>query len=383
PLVRGAADRRERELLGAEAKKEGGEAGRGAALRPQPRGLEALAVLQAENGTSFRHDREHRVFRSDNVPIEWEKPGSAAAAAELRRFSRADLARYLAARQGDVDRAFRLAEGVAAWRASVRPDLVSFPQIETAISQVVWRYVGWSKCGYPLIACDASKWAPSKYKSVDEYIRYISYMVELLVEFRSSSSSEMVRPIAMQCLLQLSRLVQEVNAERLAAYFLNCSLAFRFSWHFLAPLMDPRTRRKIHWPNPPDNRAILGQFVDLSVLEERFGGDFVGLPVVLWPPAEGFGSSASLLSAPPAYNSQMCRRSAPLGSLLRRPGGSPPLLQIAEDIFFWRALGSRCQASGPLVASAPVPGATAWRRLPEPQRQALELLGWHEDTWEG
>ncbi|CAE8596824.1 unnamed protein product [Polarella glacialis] len=120
----------------------------------------------------------------------------------------------------------------------------------------------------------------------------------------SGFSAEMVRPIAMQCLLQLSRLVQEVNAERLAAaYFLNCSLAFRFSWHFLAPLMDPRTRRKIHWPNPPDNRAILGQFVDLSVLEERFGGDFVGD----YPSFSGrrLRDSALPLSAPPAYNSQM------------------------------------------------------------------------------
>lgn len=245
--------------------------------------------------------------------IEWNVEGSNLFFSELHRVSKSDLSRYFLARGGDVGKALQLAENVTKWRAAVCPSMVVLPQIANAIAQGVWWFAGWTKCGYPILVCDASLWAPSKYSNVDEYIRYVAYFLEVLVKKRmglgvtkfvtifelSGFSTEMVRPIAMRCLVHLSRIVQEINAERAAAiYFVNSNAVFRMSWHLIAPLADSRTRQKIHWPLPHENREVLGKIIALTQLEQRFGGDFKGN----YAPLQGHWEVDAGIVPPPAFD---------------------------------------------------------------------------------
>jgi len=263
--------------------------------------------------SSLQTQRRPSCTQTGVLRIVWGVEGSAPYSAELRRITRSDLMRFLLARRGDVSKALMLAERVVTWRAAVCPAMVTLSQIPNAIAQGVWRFAGWTKCGYPILACDASVWAPSKYADIDEYIRYLGYLMELLVQTRMGPgiekfvvlfelqgfSFEMVRPIAMRCIVNMTQIVQENNAERCAAiYMCNSNLAFRMSWHLMAPLADDRTRQKIHWPLPAETGSILGQYVDAAVLERRFGGNFQGTYV----PLVGRWDHDAETQAPPSFD---------------------------------------------------------------------------------
>jgi len=257
----------------------------------------------------------------EGIAIEYVLEFSAEHVEQLHCVTLSDLARYLVAREGNVAAALHQASSVALWRASVLPASVVSSQIRNCLAQNVVYFAGWSKCGYPVIVLDPTNFRPSKYHSVDEYIRYMGYIFELatkafmgpgvskfvVMSDLSTFSSEVFTPIAMNCVKDLAYQLDQINAERLAAmFFMNCNSLFRASWNIFRRFAHQRSVRKLFWPPPKENRAIVGRYIDVAMLENRFGGD---LPDRTYSPLVGNWDTdvaERLGSGPPCFD-----RSAP------------------------------------------------------------------------
>jgi len=230
----------------------------------------------------------------------------------MRKITRSDLVRFLLANNGKVEQAAQLAKSVAQWHAAVRPALVTLPQISTAVSQGLWRFGGWSKCGYPIVLAVSKGWRPGDYYSVEQYVRFTGYIMEVIRQSRMGAgvekwmllsdlegfSAQHVKPVAMRCLLQLSFVVQEMNVERLSFVGLTNAGPLRNFWPVLRPILKPRIAPVLHWPDQAEQRALLTKFIDASVLEKRFGGDYAGW----YPPFSGVWEEDVLCPPPPTYD---------------------------------------------------------------------------------
>jgi len=258
--------------------------------------LPAFEEKWADIVTQFKlSDTPKKVSEVDNdkiPPIDWNVDGTPELETELKAVCASDKIRYLNARPGQVQVAVELALKVCKWRAAVSPRAVTPSMMPNAIEQKVWRIGGWMKCGYPVAFCNSGLWAPSKYYAVDEYIRYIGYLNEVLAARMgegvgrwaiifdlSMFNPEMVRPVAMRCISNLASITQEVHCERLGAAFL-CfyNKVFYYSWKLIRPLADKRTVRKFHWMQPKGATVLeesqdLTKWIDADQLEKKFGGN--------------------------------------------------------------------------------------------------------------
>lgn len=148
---------------------------------------------------------------------------------------------------------------------------------------------------------------------MDEFVRYIGYFHEIvckawmgegvhrfiLVVDLNGFSSEMVRPFAMKCVVQLAKCLGEINAERCASIFLiNVPRIFHMSWNLFSCLGDEKTLRKIRWCSSRDRtREVLSRFIDASALERVYGGDHVG-----WRFPSGVWNEDLPPQTPPCYD---------------------------------------------------------------------------------
>lgn len=247
-----------------------------------------------------------------NDPIQWKVEGTDALRRELRRISSNDLVRFLLAHDGNVDAALNLAKSVAQWHAAVQPALVTLPQISTAVSQGLWRFGGWSKCGYPIVLAGSKGWRPGDYYSVDEYVRFTGYVMEVIRRSKMGAGVEKwmlvcefegfswqyVRPLGMRCFMQLGFVIQEMNVERLAFVGMTNTGPLRHFWPVLRPFVKPRISPVMRWPEPSEQRAMLTTFIDASMLETRFGGDYQGY----YPPFTGRWEEDTAGIPPPPYD---------------------------------------------------------------------------------
>lgn len=246
--------------------------------------------------------------------IDWEVEGSEEYIAQLKRITRSDMVRFLLVRLGNVDSAVQLAQSVAAWYTAVDPPTIPFPQIRSAVGQGLWRFGGWSKCGYPIILAKSAGWYPGQYYHPDEYTRYIAYVFRVIQETRMGAgvgkvilisdfdgfTMQMVRPIAMKCLLRLSFVLQEMCGERLAGCILVNTGFFRHAWPILKPFCLARTGIRMHWLSDADSRPFLTKFIDADILEKRFHGDYQGH----YPAFTGNWDIDSVTEPPPPFDSQ-------------------------------------------------------------------------------
>jgi len=250
-------------------------------------------------------------------PIEWQVSRTAAYGDEMRRINRADMVRFLVAREGNIRSALALAKSVCLWRAAVRPAAVSRALIPNAIGMGLWRFAGWSLCGYPIIAMCCSSWVPSKLSSLDEWARFMGYCLEVVIStkmgsgvsrfvwiieldaWRTEMITEMMSPSAMRRNLGLKRIFQEQIAERLGGCFLvGANRLFQYAWSLVQPMLTERTRRKVHLVGSEDRRSVLSRYIPLASLEQRLGGDFAGI----YPSVSGEWATDSEGPPPPAYD---------------------------------------------------------------------------------
>jgi len=244
--------------------------------------------------------------------IDWHVDGTEDYLQEANAYVDADFRRFLIARQGNMAKALDLARCAAKWRAAVQPARLLPWQVETGIRQGVFKFGGWTKCGYPIKLVEGGRWFPSQFPTVDDCIRYIAYYNEtilralgpgvdkwvVIIDVRGFSP-EMIRPMGLSSIQQICKMNSEVDAERLAAVFLlHPPRLFELSWHLFRQFMDEKTDRKIRWVGSQDIRRELGKFIDLSQLEQEFGGD---MPTRM-PFPTGVWDVDTVLPQPPPYN---------------------------------------------------------------------------------
>merc|ERR1719265_1675490 len=171
--------------------------------------------------------------RADKPPknsyIQWKVEGTHAHLRVLSNMRTAESLRLFdTVGQGDAQKALSMAKTASLWFAAVQPEKVTPRIIAVPCSQRVWRWAGWTKCGYPVIAVHGGDWYPSKYNP-DAYMRCVMYTINQalhrwagpgvhrgVVLLSTEMNLDSIKPNATRCLLALAVLLQEVYAGRFA-----------------------------------------------------------------------------------------------------------------------------------------------------------------------
>jgi len=205
--------------------------------------------------------------------------------------SRSGLLRFLRARNFDVLKARDQAVTCCRWRAAVRPWAVDPAFIPTALPSGVWRFGGHTKAGMPILQVDVAEWRPWEYRwGIDEYIRYVAYMMEgacgrmgpgveqvCMIWSMKGWTAQMMQPLPVRCAAQLLYIWQTMYPERIGAIFL-CNVAAMFQGYFfniLRPWMSHRFLSAIYFVgNTPLQRLL--EHIDLSQLPRYVGLTEIG-----------------------------------------------------------------------------------------------------------
>lgn len=229
------------------------------------------------------------------------KPEPVAVAAEVAALLADDagLMRILDARNQNVAASADLLQSIAHYRARVCPADLTPAACPNALSSGNWSFAGHTRSGWPILIGRCKNWRPNQYANLDEYIRYIAYIMEVTVAARMAAgvtkhliifdlaqwgnTAAHFTPFAWSCVRQLFSTITEQYPERLGACVaVNTSWLFYVAWKFMAPWISVNTRKKILFASGSDSaidstsrasaHALLSRFVADDVLERCFGG---------------------------------------------------------------------------------------------------------------
>jgi hypothetical protein len=166
----------------------------------------------------------------------------------------------------------------------------------------------------PILHVDPSTWRPSEYYSVDEYVRYLAYILEgavgqmgpgvqrlFIIYWLPGLTMEMMKPRAMDCAKQLMKIMQDSFPERLGvAVICNAHPLFTAMWAACAGWIDPVTQAK--FLTAPRGRATetLFQYIDEDVLPISLGGKHEEYPIPSRPIKQEIAEFLKTNTAPPA-----------------------------------------------------------------------------------
>lgn len=204
-----------------------------------------------------------------------------------------DCLRFLRARQWDVEKATEMAVNNVKWRASVMPWSITPENIPNALPSGVWRWAGFTKSGKPILHVDCANWKPSEYYGVDEYIRYLAYLLEGCVSRMGTGTErlcviywipgltmEMMGSRANECAKVLMKTMQDQYPERLGvAFTCNAPPLFAAMWRMVSPWIDPVTKAKFQIVPKGMAETTLLKYIDGDVLPKSLGGQHEEYPV--------------------------------------------------------------------------------------------------------
>lgn len=207
--------------------------------------------------------------------------------------SDADLLRFCRARQFDVDKASEMAINNIKWRASVKPWAIVPENCPKALPSGVWRWAGYTKSGMPILHVDCENWKPTEYYGVDEYIRYLAYILEgavarmgegtsrlCVIYWIPSLSMEMMGSRASECAKVLMKVMQDQFPERLGvAFTCNAPALFSAMWKMVSPWIDPVTKAKFQIVPRGQSEETLLRYIDADVLAKSLGGNHEEYPI--------------------------------------------------------------------------------------------------------
>ena len=197
--------------------------------------------------------------------------------------------RYLNARDDDVKAAVSLGVYVEEWRHAVKPELVTPADISSALPSGCWRFAGQAHDGRPIILIQVGLWRPSEY-SVDEFVRYVAYMVERNLTERlppGVNKHVVLFDLAgfslyhnnMRMIQKLIEINQKVYCDRLSiAVVFNAPGPFLWAWTVIQGWIDPKTREKVHLFSGSKDQvakclALLREIVPAKALQIEYGGE--------------------------------------------------------------------------------------------------------------
>jgi len=212
---------------------------------------------------------------------------------------RPQLQRILVARHHDLEQATSLFWEQVRFRARWKPKQIQPSDIPNALPSGAWRLCGYAKNGCIVSNYKLQHWDPDAYgakqpgetqekafeKGVDEYVRYVVFMLELMIQqmrpmapqkfvlifdLKGFYPSLVFRKNVRAMIIKLIYVAQSQYPERLQKVILvNAPMGFESAWRLIKPLLDGKTATKIGFcAKLPD----LLQDVDESVLAREYGG---------------------------------------------------------------------------------------------------------------
>jgi CRAL/TRIO domain len=200
------------------------------------------------------------------------------------------LDRLLVARKYGAQATIDLFFEQVRFRARYRPTDIAPSSIPNALHSGAWRLCGYSKKGCVISNYKLENWDPDTYgngsklnDAVDEYTRYVCYMIELMIASNKPVQDKFVvifdlKGFYMSMVtktnirLMIKRLIYVAQAqypERLEQVFLvNAPYGFETAWSLIRPLLDQKTASKITFVT----KEKLVDYVDSNVLSEAYGG---------------------------------------------------------------------------------------------------------------
>ena len=198
--------------------------------------------------------------------------------AHLLRFLRArdfDLAKTKAMIQGDLEWR-RLFEGVV-FKPTDFPNVMKF-----ANTGCLYRS-GYDKEGRPVLVTKIALLYPREITDMQELVNFwVCYVNELSRECDEQGATDFTavadlagfspsKNFSLAHVRVLVDLLQRFHPERLAyALVLNAPAMFRMVWNLIAPLLEERTKAKVHILG--SNPKVLQEYIDPSQLEAFLGG---------------------------------------------------------------------------------------------------------------
>jgi hypothetical protein len=209
------------------------------------------------------------------------------------------LERLLIARKYNGDKTLDMFFEQVRFRAKYQPSSIDPTTIPNALPSGTWRLCGHTKAGCVISNYKLEYWDPNTYgvddghldEAVEEYTRYVCYMIELMICSMKSDSPDkfavlfdltgfyisMVTKTNVRMMIRkLIYVAQAQYPERLEHVFLvNAPFGFETAWALIKPLLDAKTASKITFTLP----ARLLDYIDASVLSVEYGGEHEEYPI--------------------------------------------------------------------------------------------------------
>eukprot|EP01027_Heterolobosea_sp_BB2_P019389 GEZU01027215.1.p1 GENE.GEZU01027215.1~~GEZU01027215.1.p1 ORF type:complete len:282 (-),score=69.38 GEZU01027215.1:534-1379(-) len=197
------------------------------------------------------------------------------------------LPRYLRARKWDLKAAYDLLLKTILWRREYKPDQISIEEVKWQTEKGNTYINGFDKNGSPILYLRAGLDTP--YEG-DKKLKLMVFQTERAASMMRNGVTKMtwiidLKGYSSKCFdltlsTNLVRVMQNHNPERLGTMFiLNPPAFFNAAWKILKNVIDANTAKKIVFLSQADCAdksklaAIMSEHIDLSVLEEEYGGE--------------------------------------------------------------------------------------------------------------
>jgi len=198
------------------------------------------------------------------------------------------LLSFLIARNFDLSATQLMIENHISWLSQYKIYEIDVKAVcPTAWKSKCWRIAGKDKHGIPIIWIQAAIWNPKDYYSVDEYIYYISYMIEnarrISMNNKQGDKINMLFDMKgfsmftcdMECIKKLIVVLMDHFPETLkTAFVVNTNVAFKVLMKLISYLLPRRTTRKMQiLGSGGDMLKTLMKSIDRDVLRKMYGKD--------------------------------------------------------------------------------------------------------------
>lgn len=188
------------------------------------------------------------------------------------------------ARDWNVNKAHKMLRSTLKWREEFRPDEITFEDVKEAAQDGKIYQHGHDRYGRPIVVMTPGR---ERSRNYAQNIRFLVYSIERCVRSMEASGQgqqQMVwivdfKGYSRHNALPLNVSIETMNIlanhypERLGMGFLvDTPWIFSLLWRAVSPFINPATHQKIHFVSGNSKQEKFSAFIDMAVLEKRFGG---------------------------------------------------------------------------------------------------------------
>lgn len=207
----------------------------------------------------------------------------------------AHLDRLLVARKYDSATTLELFWEQVRFQARHNPKQIQPSVIPNALPSGAWRLCGHTRAGFVISNYKLEFWQPDKYgddfdEAIEEYTRYVCYMIELMIASMKDNQERFVvlfdltgfymsmvtKKNVRFMIRKLIYVAQAQYPERLErVYLVNAPFGFETAWSLIKALLDSKTSSKIKFCT----KEALLEDIDPEVLSVTYGGQHEEYPI--------------------------------------------------------------------------------------------------------